>query len=233
MVVAGCAAPTYRFEQRPGGSATRGCYESARVELASGRMTWRFRADTGHTVSGGPSSGYTMTYGPPTLQSADAVGLIAYAGGRRLDAVGALRRLGDARLLADHQRRLAETASAGRWFPIYRKATIGAAAVGIPLAVTGSVLLAVTDSDAAAYTLIGGLGFLIAAGLAHVGSLLTGPDYARHQRDRELLVHPPAYRRAAAVALEHNRRVAARCGATADLPATDRARELLQLSHSR
>lgn len=228
LIASGCSPLRQSYEpRRASGVAPAGCYERERIELATGVVTWT-QAASGGTQVRPTSTGWEIGYGPATYLSAGGSGLVAYAGGERLDAGAALQRLGDSRLARDHQRRLELTAGAGRWYPIYRTTSIGAAIVGAPLTLVGSGLLLFDDSNAGAYTALVGLSVLGVSALAHLGSVLTGPEYARHERDRRLISDRRIARRAAQLALDHNRRIAARCHATPDLPMTDRARRLLE-----
>ena len=228
VAIAACNRPKLTYEPRsPADLAPTGCYERERLELATGDLWWSQVAHGGTYVT--PSvGGWSITHGPAIHQGHGGHGLVAYAGGQRLDAVGALERLGDRELLLGHQQQLEATAGAGRWYPVYRKTAVAGVLVGTPLTLVGSGLLFFDDSDTGAYTAIAGLSVLTVALLGHLGAVLTGPDYARHHQDRALLADRRVARRAAALALDHNRRVAARCRTSADLPMTERARKMIE-----
>lgn len=230
-----CQKPHYTYEPRAATAPVdrSRCYESRRLELATGSFEWSQVVDSGYTLSPTGLGYSTLTYhGQPRYQSINGRGLIVRAGGERLDAVAALERLGDRELLEYHRRGLDLTAGPASRYPFYRRGAIGLIAVGTPITLVGAgLLLAIDDPAPGGYTAIAGLTMLAVGASLYLGSVLAGPDYARHERDAQLLVDPAVARRAADDARGYNRRVAAECGAAADLPMTDSARQLIDQAH--
>lgn len=227
IAAAACNKPTYRFEPRPPTPAPRTdaerCFASKRLELATGRWSWRRDLGGATTIVPSAAGGFSIHYGEAQHKTYGNAGLVVYRGGERFSALAALDAL-EAPELSAIQREV--IAANDNLYGLWQVSTLALTGVGtIGVGVGTALLLADPSSDdnTGPYIMLGGLGVLTLALVPAVFAYTSLPKKMTQERDRKLLVHPAIARAVRGAVERKNARIAAGCGATPVTPMTERA----------